>query len=131
MRHRAFQDRLAKRARRAGLVTDVDLFARLEALRHLSIIDEAVETARFEELLTRPELHEANDVLTVRAVRVETRTLLSLQAFLRPGGCLFWFRRQSRTDAPKDVPYPLEWARTVPLVEELGSRLVLLSKSQR
>ncbi len=103
----------------------------LEALRHLDIFDAAVETARFEGLLTRRDLHEACDVLTVRAVRVETRTLLSLQAFLKPGGCVFWFKRQSRTDAPKDVPYPLEWARTVPLVEELGSRLVVLVKSQK
>lgn len=218
MRHRAFQDRLAKRARKAGVAVDRDLSARLEAyfellarwnakinltafdladpndeaidrllmeplvaaqhleastrtvidigsgsgspaiplklaapqvqmtlveaktrkavflleaLRHLSIFDAAVETARFEELLTRPDLHESCDVLTVRAVRVETRTLLSLQAFLKPGGCLLWFRRQSRTDTPKDVPYPLEWNRTLPLVEELGSRLVILSKSQR
>ena len=44
-----------------------------------------VETSRYEALLTRPELHEAFDALTVRAVRVESRVLMGLQAFLRRG----------------------------------------------
>ena len=59
----------------------------------------SVETARFEQLLSRPDLHEAADVVTVRAVRVETRTLMTLQAFLKPDGQLFWFRER---DGPID-----------------------------
>ena len=57
-----------------------------EAIRQLALYDCVVETARYEELLTRPDLHEAMDVVTVRAVRVELRVLMSLQAFARPGG---------------------------------------------
>ena len=57
-----------------------------------------VETSRFEELLARPELHEGLDLLTIRAVRIEPRTLFSLQAFLRPGGQLFLFRGPGGTD---------------------------------
>jgi 16S rRNA (guanine527-N7)-methyltransferase len=62
-----------------------------EALRQLRL-DATVETERFEELLARPDLHEAFDLLTVRAVRTEPRTLMSLQAFVRQGGRLFLFK---------------------------------------
>ena len=43
-----------------------------------------------------PELHEALDLVSIRAVRVETRTLLTLQAFLKPGGKLLLFRAPGR-----------------------------------
>ena len=57
-----------------------------EAIRQLGLTDTQVENTRYEELLTRPELLEASDVLTLRAVRVETRVLLTLQAFVAPRG---------------------------------------------
>src|SRR6185295_6431420 len=101
----------------------------LEALRHLNIADGTVETARFEELLPRPELHEAFDVLSIRAVRAEVRTLLTLQAFLRPGGQVFWFRGPSGPDVPGDLIYPMSWTATYPLVESLRSRLVVMTKA--
>jgi 16S rRNA G527 N7-methylase RsmG len=100
----------------------------LEALRHLGIADATVETARFEQLLTRPELHEAFDVMTIRAVRVESATLVTLQAFLKPGGLLLWFQGAGRELEPDLLVFPLVLARVVPLVEASGSRLVVLSK---
>ena len=102
----------------------------LEALRHLSIADASVETARFEQLLTRPELHEAFDLLTIRAVRVEAATLLTLQAFLKPGGQLLWFQGAGREISPALLAFPLVLTREVPLVEALGSRLVILTKQR-
>jgi 16S rRNA (guanine527-N7)-methyltransferase len=63
-----------------------------EAVRELGLRDAEVETARFEELLPRPELHEALDIVSIRAVRIEIRTLNTLQAFLRPGGKIMLFR---------------------------------------
>jgi len=66
----------------------------LEAVRALGL-PAVVETARYEQLLSRPDLHEMSDVLTVRAVRVESRSLLTLQAFIKPSGQLFWFRGPS------------------------------------
>ena len=63
-----------------------------EAVRALEMTDATVLTARFEELLARPELHEAHELLTIRAVRLETRTFMTLQAFVKPGGHLFLFR---------------------------------------
>lgn len=98
-----------------------------EAIRHLELQGTDVETARYEELLVRPELHEACDVLSLRAVRTEARVLTSLQAFLRPGGVLMLFRGPSGPDAPTMVP-PLEWSGTYPLVEALQSRLTVMVK---
>jgi 16S rRNA (guanine527-N7)-methyltransferase len=99
-----------------------------EALRELNLGRAEVETSRFEELLARPELHESLDLLTIRAVRVEPRTLMSLQAFLKPGGQLFLFRGPSGTDVASASVPPLSWAATYPLVEALRSRLVVLHK---
>ena len=100
-----------------------------EAVRHLPLPHASVETARFEELLSRPDLHEGADVLTVRAVRVEAQqTLMTLQAFLKPTGELFWFRSAIGPAVPSNIPPPLRWNRTHPLVEANSSRLVVLSK---
>jgi len=98
-----------------------------EAVRTLHL-QSAVEAARFEQLLSRPDLHEAADLVTVRAVRVETRTLTTLQAFLRAGGQFFWFRSATSSAAPSNVPPPLRWTATHPLVDANSSRLVVLSK---
>jgi 16S rRNA (guanine527-N7)-methyltransferase len=99
-----------------------------EAIRALGLANGDVATARFEELLARPDLHEAHHLVTIRAVRVETRVLLGLQAFIRPGGQLFLFRGPASTDPSDVAPPPLTWKATYPLVESLRSRLVVLSK---
>ncbi len=99
-----------------------------EACRHLEIDDADVETARYESLLSRADLHEAHDVLTLRAVPIETRMLNGLQAFVRPGGHLFLFRGGSGPDVPVGLRPPLEWRETHQLVDVLGSRLVVLEK---
>lgn len=99
-----------------------------EAVRELGLMHTEVETTRFEELLARPELHESADVVSVRAVRIETRVLTTLQAFLRPGGFVFLFRASSGTNPPENVTPPLVWRATYPLLEALRSRLVVLEK---
>jgi 16S rRNA (guanine527-N7)-methyltransferase len=98
-----------------------------EAVRTLKLENSTVETSRYEELLARPELHEAFGVLSLRAVRVEVRTLLTLQAFVKPLGLVFLFRGPSGPDSPDLVP-PLRWVGTYPLVESLQSRLTVLQK---
>lgn len=99
-----------------------------EAVRHLGVSNAEVETARAEELLTRPDLHESQDLVTVRAVRVEHKQLVKLQAFLRTGGRLLLFRSGTGSDAPPSVAPPLVYEATLPLVESLRSRLVVLRK---
>ena len=99
-----------------------------EAVRQLSLDRTNVETSRFEELLARPELHEAHDVVSLRAVRAEARVLTSLQAFLAPGGILMWFRGPGGPVVPGTIVPPLEWTATYPLVDVLQSRLTVLTK---
>lgn len=101
-----------------------------EAVRALGLKDAEVETSRFEELLPRAELHEALDLISIRAVRVETRTLNTLQAFLRPGGKLMLFRGASKNDLEDSPPPPLAWMATYPLVDSLHSKLVVLTKTR-
>ena len=101
-----------------------------EAVRALGLRDAEVETSRFEELLPRAELHEALDLVSIRAVRVEIRTLNTLQAFLRPGGKLLLFRGASKSDLEDSPPPPLAWMASYPLVDSLHSKLVVLSKTR-
>ena len=99
-----------------------------EAVRHLSLVDANVENARYEELLARPELHERFDVLTIRAVRVQPKTLTSLQAFVRPLGTLMLFRGADGDRASESLVPTLTYESTVPLLEATQSRLTMLSK---
>lgn len=93
--------------------------------RTLALRDTAVHTARFEELLTSVELHEAMSVVSVRAVRLDLKVLTTLQAFLRPGGQLLNFM-----SAQTAVPTPLPPLSTGNVVELLSgrSRLAIFRK---
>lgn len=99
-----------------------------EAVRAVGLVSAEVATTRFEELLARPDLHERHDLLTIRAVRVETRVLMNLQAFVRPGGHLLLFRATGGGDLTETVHPPLAWTATYPLIEAGRSRLIVLEK---
>jgi len=99
-----------------------------EAVRHLNLSEASVETARAEDLLTRPELVETQDLVTIRAVRIEQRLLTKIQAFLRLGGRILLFRSTAGTEVPPLVTPPLVYEATWTLVESLRSRLVVLRK---
>jgi 16S rRNA (guanine527-N7)-methyltransferase len=100
-----------------------------EALRALGLTRGDVVISRFEELLTKPRLHEAHDVLTIRAVRIEPRILMSLQAFVRPSGEIFLFRTTAGAAGTTAVTPPLAWKATYPLLEQASS-LIVLEKRQ-
>lgn len=99
-----------------------------EVVRALEIPSAEVVNARYEELLARPDLHETQDLVTIRAVRLETRTLMTLQAFVRPGGHVFLFRSSAMHEPSHIFTPPLAWVATYPLLESGGSRLVVLQK---
>lgn len=101
-----------------------------EAVRELGLKNVEVEASRFEELLARPELHEGIDLVTIRAVRIEPRTLVSLQAFLRPGGQMLLFRGTGVAELARVITPPLSLTATYSLVESLGSKLVVLTKNE-
>lgn len=98
-----------------------------EAVRRLELDRVVVENCRFEELLAMPERHESTDVITIRAVRVETAILMNLQAFLKVGGEVFLFRGPGQIE-PARWPIPLVMESEEPLVESLRSRLVRLRR---
>ena len=99
-----------------------------EVVRQLGLKDVVVETCRYEELLRRSELHEAADMVTVRAVRVDRPALEGLQRLLRIGGAFFLFRSAGDDEIGNDAGGSLRWRGTYPLVESLKSRLVVLEK---
>jgi 16S rRNA (guanine527-N7)-methyltransferase len=70
-----------------------------EVIRQLRLENVEVENRRFEELLSRTDLHEAVDVVTLRAVRAERRMWQSILAFLRRGGRVLWFASQQASEA--------------------------------
>ncbi len=100
-----------------------------EALRSLDLARGDVITSRFEELLTKPRLHEAHDLLTIRAVRIESRVLMSMQAFVRPSGEIFLFRTSAGASGPVSVTPPLTWKASFPLLEQASSLVILEKRS--
>ena len=98
-----------------------------EAVRQLGLSGTSVETARAEDLLARPELHESLDAVSVRAVRIESKLLVRLQAFLHLGGRVLLFRGAG-SDVPPPISPPLVYEATFTLVDALRSRLVVLRK---
>ena len=101
-----------------------------EVVRTLELDRVAVDAVRFEELLVRPTLHDAADVVTLRAVRADRKVLAGLQSFIRPDGVLFLFGTASPT--PSDIMAPhLKPAATHTLLPQWGSRLEILQKVQR
>ena len=102
-----------------------------EAVRQLNLTEAVVEASRLEELLIRPELHEAADVITVRAVRAEKKLLAGIQAFLKPGGLLFLFRGgDTATDSDLSSDF-LRWEASHVLLPHLQSRLVIFRNVPR
>jgi 16S rRNA G527 N7-methylase RsmG len=99
-----------------------------EAIRQLELPSARVENCRYEELLTRPELAGRFDAMSIRAVRVESALLMTLQQFLAPDAVLMLFRGPSGPAQPAMMP-PLEWSMTVSLVESLRSRLTIARKT--
>jgi len=99
-----------------------------EVVRQLNLADAVVETARAEDLLTRQELVESQELVTIRAVRIEQKLLTKIQAFLRLGGRVLLFRSTAGIEVPPLVTPPLVYEATWTLVESLRSRLVVLRK---
>ncbi|MGD9904121.1 MAG: 16S rRNA (guanine(527)-N(7))-methyltransferase RsmG [Vicinamibacterales bacterium] len=93
--------------------------------RSLGLANTTVYTARFEELLIRSDLHEGMGAVSIRAVRLDSKVLMTLQAFLRPGGVVMHFTTGASHHAP---PPPLVESGSFDLIPANRSRLVLFRK---
>jgi 16S rRNA (guanine527-N7)-methyltransferase len=95
--------------------------------RLLELSKTEVVNLRFEELLARPSLHEAIDVISIRAVKIDASTLTGLQALLKPGGHILNFASAVTIAEP---PPPLRVRAVHTLIPENQSRLVVIQKQR-
>ena len=99
-----------------------------QVTRTLALSQTHVHTARFEELLTRADLHEGMSTVSIRAVRVDAKVITTLQAFLAPGGELLRFTT-AQADALQLVP-PMILSGVHELLPGNRSRLIVLKKQR-
>lgn len=97
-----------------------------EVVRHLGLVEAIVQTGRFEQVLSRPDMHGAVDVISIRAVRADIEHVQLFGAALRSQGQQLWFL--SGGQSQPEVFAPLEIERELPLVPALDSRLLLIRK---
>lgn len=93
-----------------------------EAIRALGLTDARVETARFEEVVARPDQGGQADLVTVRAVKTDELFFQIAGQFLKTGGQLFVFR-----PAHSATPDPPGFQRvtTAPLIDSPQSFLTV------
>jgi 16S rRNA (guanine527-N7)-methyltransferase len=99
-----------------------------EVVRTLELDRTDVDAVRFEELLARPSLHDGIDVVTMRAVRVDRKTLTEVQSFIKPGGLLFLFGTTASTPIKLAGPYFSAVASHI-LLNQWGSSVQIIRKT--
>jgi 16S rRNA (guanine527-N7)-methyltransferase len=119
----------AVRLRMVESKTRKSVFLR-ETVRALGMPDAEVLTTRWEDMVARPEYRGQEDLVTIRAVRVDPGTLSALETLVRPGGRLFLFMASEQTTSPLSIPAGLLHVATVPLVDSLGSALTILERKR-
>jgi 16S rRNA (guanine527-N7)-methyltransferase len=71
-----------------------------EVVRQLGLTNVEVVTARYEEVLTRPDLYGSVDLVSVRAVRADSRLWTAARGLLAREGRVFWFTSEAARRAP-------------------------------
>jgi 16S rRNA (guanine527-N7)-methyltransferase len=97
-----------------------------EVVRLLALQRTRVISARAESLVSRPELAESADVVTLRAVRLDEKTLDTVEKLLKPGGRVFLFG--TATEAKAQRACRLQWEGAHSLIPALNSALLILRK---
>lgn len=98
-----------------------------EVVRQLELKDVEVANSRYEELLTRVDLHEAADVVTMRAIRADRGAWSAIHALLKAGGRVLWFTSAEAARQPVALPFML--IANEPLATGPASRLAVLRKA--
>jgi 16S rRNA (guanine527-N7)-methyltransferase len=97
-----------------------------ETIRQLELGSVFVEETRVQDLVARPELREAADVVSVRAVRLEKELLSTIRALLKPTGSVFLFRSGDAANDGHLATEQLRLSQSYVLLPQLQSRLVIL-----
>jgi 16S rRNA G527 N7-methylase RsmG len=95
-----------------------------DAIRQVPLAGGHVFNCRLEDLLAKPELHQAFDLASIRAVRADSDLWLALSGLVRAGGLVLWFRTPAEVTSSFPDSYELE--RVTSLVA--GSELVHLRR---
>jgi 16S rRNA (guanine527-N7)-methyltransferase len=98
-----------------------------EAIRELGI-QATVETARFEQLAKDSAFASRMDVVSVRAVRLDSPVLEAIAALLKPSGVAALFRGIEGGARPDGLPGNLKWVSTDPLLRSATRRLTRLTR---
>lgn len=96
-----------------------------ELLRELGQIG-VVESDRFESVCRRDGYHRHFDLLSIRAVRIDSATLQCVAEFLRPGGHAALFRGPDAPDPPPGMPSTLKPGLARALLPASRSTLTVL-----
>jgi 16S rRNA (guanine527-N7)-methyltransferase len=99
-----------------------------EVIRELGLTDVEVENRRFEELLSRVDLHESIDLITMRAVRLDRRLRSTMLAFLADQGRVFLFGTQASDGTKTEQVAPLVVRSTVQLPARPTGQLLILAR---
>jgi len=99
-----------------------------EAVRQLELSNVEVANVRFEELLARPDLHEAADLVTFRAVRAEPSLWTGVQAFLKPEGRVFWFGSGREPSKQQSLIMPFAIKAEHNISSMTGARVSILER---
>jgi 16S rRNA (guanine527-N7)-methyltransferase len=100
-----------------------------EVVRQLGLSAVEVENGRLEELLIRGDLCKTADIVTIRAVRADTKLWGTAQRLLKKGGRVFWFTTQTGPESAR-LPASLVVESCGALLSPTGSRLVVLGNRQ-
>jgi 16S rRNA (guanine527-N7)-methyltransferase len=95
-----------------------------EAVRELGM-NAVVEAARFEEVAARPDYQGGMDVVSIRAVRMDSPAWTAAAVFLKSQGTVALFTT-AEANPLEDLPETLVWQKTTPLLNR--AQLVLLSR---
>lgn len=102
-----------------------------EAIRQLELYNVAsVEMSRFEELAGREGFRDSFSMVSIRAVRIDSQTLASVEAFLRPDGLLASFRSPKSSDRPMPLPAGLLPVKTVQLLRQSSAQLAVFRRME-
>lgn len=99
-----------------------------EAVRVLGLKDTEVSNSSLEELLSRPDLHEVVDIVTLRAVRADARLWSTVSGLLKPRGRVFWFGSALLPNPGTPVLPAMVVDSRHMLVPSLGSHLSILRR---
>jgi len=97
-----------------------------DVVRVMGLSDSTVQTVRIEELKASQASHRQADVVSVRAVKLDSETWGNVAGLVTIGGRLLWFRSRGESADDSDQVFALE--ETIPLGPDNNSELAVFRR---